>query len=67
MTALNRRLAAVADNARAAAAEYGEAMIAQGHLECASWGYSEATRLEKLRDFYAGKNEEGDDGTLQSR
>ena len=67
MTDLNRRLAAVADNARAAAAEYGEAMIGDGHLICASYGYAEAARLEKLRRFYGGEDKEGDDGTLQSR
>lgn len=56
------RLAAVAENARAAAVVYGEAMINDGHLICASRGYSEATRYEGLRDFYGGATEEGDDG-----
>lgn len=61
LTDLDRRLGDGAENARAAAAEYGEAMIAQGRLICASWGYAEATRLELLRRFYAGKNEGDDD------
>lgn len=61
MSDLPRRLAAVADNARAAACDYGEAMIAQGCLICASYGYAEAARLEKLRRFYVGKREESDD------
>lgn len=42
----------------AAARDYAEAMLKQGYLASADWGYKEVERLEKLRDFYQNKRKE---------
>ncbi len=60
--ALNAALIADLDEQIIAARNYAEAMMKQGYLASADWGYKEVRRMTKLRDFYAGKRKEGDDG-----
>jgi len=56
---LNARLAADLDEQIEATRGYAEAMIEQRNHALAGRGFTEVARLEKLKDYYVGK--EGDD------
>ncbi len=57
----NAALAAMLADEIRVARESGAIMAAQGHNGCAAGMFSEVARMGKLRGFYAGKSEEGDD------
>ncbi len=60
--ALNAALAAMLAGEIRVARESAAVMAAQGHNGCAAGVFAEVARMGKLRGFYAGKSEEGDDG-----
>lgn len=55
---LNAALSADTDEQIEAARRYAVEALAQGHLVCASYGFTEVTRMGKLRGYYAGKERE---------
>ncbi len=59
---LNAALAAMLTGEIRVARESGAGMAAQGHNGPAAYVFSEMARMGKLREFYTGKREEGDDG-----
>lgn len=58
---LTAGLIALANEGIEAARGYAVEMIEQRAFALAGHGFAEAARLEKLRDFYKGTREEGDD------
>ncbi len=58
---LNAALAAMLADEIRVARESGAGMATQGHNGPAAYVFAEVRRMEKLRSFYAGKREEGDD------
>ncbi len=58
---LNAALAAMLAGELRVARESGAVMAAQGHNGCAAGVFSEVARMGKLRGFYRGTSEEGDD------
>ena len=59
---LNAALAAMLAGEIRVARESGAVMAAQGHNGCAAGVFAEVARMGKLRGFYRGRDEEGDDG-----
>ena len=59
---LTAGLTALANEGIEAARGYAVEMIEQRAFALAGHGFTEAARLEKLREFNTGKRKEGDDG-----
>ncbi len=58
---LNAALAAMLTGEIRVARESGAVMAVQGHNGPAAGVFAEAARMGKLREFYQGRDEEGDD------